>query len=384
MKASREWLEEYANIDVDTLKLGDILTMAGQKVETIDLRGNDIKNVVVGKILEIKKHEDSDHLLVTKVDIGKEILQIVTGAPNIEVGDIVPIAKNGAELPNGKNIKTGMLRGVESCGMMCSVGELNIDVNEYQNQIEDGIMILERKDKIKVLANTNLEEHLGEDIVKVLDLKEEVIDFEITPNRPDCLSIEGLGRETAVALNTDFKNPRKDIDEKSKKIEDKDEIEGLKVDIEAPDLCYRYIARMVKNVKIGPSPKWMVKRLKACGMRSINNIVDITNYVMLEMGQPMHAFDIESIEGKHITVRRAKNGEKIVTLDETERILDENDLVIADDKKPVAIAGVMGGLNSEIEKDTKTVVFESAVFYGGSVRKTAKKSRIKNRKFIKI
>ena len=202
MKASREWLEEYANIDVDTLKLGDILTMAGQKVETIDLRGNDIKNVVVGKILEIKKHEDSDHLLVTKVDIGKEILQIVTGAPNIEVGDIVPIAKNGAELPNGKNIKTGMLRGVESCGMMCSVGELNIDVNEYQNQIEDGIMILERKDKIKVLANTNLEEHLGEDIVKVLDLKEEVIDFEITPNRPDCLSIEGLGRETAVALNT--------------------------------------------------------------------------------------------------------------------------------------------------------------------------------------
>ncbi len=373
MKASREWLEEYANIDVDTLKLGDILTMAGQKVETIDLRGNDIKNVVVGKILEIKKHEDSDHLLVTKVDIGKEILQIVTGAPNIEVGDIVPIAKNGAELPNGKNIKTGMLRGVESCGMMCSVGELNIDVNEYQNQIEDGIMILERKDKIKVLANTNLEEHLGEDIVKVLDLKEEVIDFEITPNRPDCLSIEGLGRETAVALNTDFKNPRKDIDEKSKKIEDKDEIEGLKVDIEAPDLCYRYIARMVKNVKIGPSPKWMVKRLKACGMRSINNIVDITNYVMLEMGQPMHAFDIESIEGRHITVRRAKNGEKIVTLDETERILDENDLVIADDKKPVAIAGVMGGLNSEIEKDTKTVVFESAVFYGGSVRKTAKK-----------
>ena len=373
MKASREWLEEYSNIDIDTIKLGDILTMAGQKVETIDLRGNDIKNVVVGKILEIKKHEDSDHLLVTKVDIGKEILQIVTGAPNIEVGDIVPIAKNGAELPNGINIKTGMLRGVESCGMMCSVGELNIGVDEYQNQIEDGIMILERKDKIKALPNINLEEHLGEDIVKVLDLKEEVIDFEITPNRPDCLSIEGLGRETAVALNTDFKNPRKDIDEISKKIEDKDEIEGLKVNIEAPDLCYRYIARMVKNVKIGPSPKWMVKRLKACGMRSINNIVDITNYVMLEMGQPMHAFDIESIDGKHITVRRAKNGEKIVTLDETERTLDENDLVIADSKKPVAIAGVMGGLNSEIVKDTKTVVFESAVFYGGSVRKTAKK-----------
>ena len=347
--------------------------MAGQKVETIDLLGNDIKNVVVGKILEIEKHQDSDHLLVTKVDVGTEKLQIVTGAPNIEVNDIVPIAKDGAELPNGVKIKTGMLRGVESCGMMCSVGELNIGVDEYPNQIEEGIMILERKGKIKVLPDINLEEHLGEDIVKILDLKEEIIDFEITPNRPDCLSIEGLGRETAVALDTEFKNPRKDIDEMSSKIEDKDEIEGLKVDIEAPDLCYRYIARMVKNVKIGPSPKWMVKRLKACGMRSINNIVDITNYVMLEMGQPMHAFDIESIEGKHITVRRAKNGEKITTLDEVERNLNEDDLVIADTKKPVAIAGVMGGLNSEIEKDTKTVVFESAVFYGGSVRKTAKK-----------
>ena len=205
----------------------------------------------------------------------------------------------------------------------------------------------------------------------VLDLKEDIIDFEITPNRPDCLSIEGLGRETAVSLEKEFKNPRKTIDEL--KIEDKKEIEGLKVDITAPDLCYRYIARVVKNVKVGPSPKWMVRRLNACGVRSINNIVDITNYVMLEMGQPMHAFDINSIEGKHITVRRAKNNEKITTLDKQERILDENDLVISDEKKAVAIAGVMGGLNSEIESDTNTVVFESAVFYGGAVRKTAKK-----------
>ena len=361
MKASIEWLKEYSDIDVNPVELGDILTMTGSKVETIDQKGNDIKNVVVGKILEIKKHEDSDHLVITQMDLGTEKVQIVTGANNIKVGDIVPVAKDGSELPGGKKIKKGELRGVESCGMMCSVGELGLDINQYPGQIEHGIMILPKK----------YEKDLGKDIVDVLDLKEDIIDFEITPNRPDCLSIEGLGRETAVSLGKEFKNPRKNLDEL--KVEDKKELEGLKVDITAPDLCYRYIARIVKNVKIEPSPEWMVKRLNACGMRSINNIVDITNYVMLEMGQPMHAFDINSIEGKHITVRRAKNNEKITTLDEQERILDENDLVIADDKKPVAIAGVMGGLNSEIEKDTETVVFESAVFYGGAVRKTAKK-----------
>ena len=361
MKASVEWLREYSDIDVSCEELGDILTMTGSKVEEIDQKGNDIKNVVVGKILEIKKHPNADKLVVTKVDIGNETLQIVTGAKNIKENDIVPIAKDGAELPGGKKIVKSPLRGIDSCGMMCSVGELGLDVKDYPNQIEDGIMILPK----------SYEKDLGKDIVDVLNLREEVIDFEITPNRPDCLSIEGLGRETAASLGKTFKNPRKNLDEL--KIEDKNEIEGLKVDITAPDLCYRYIARVVKNVKIGPSPEWMVRRLKACGVRSINNIVDITNYVMLELGQPMHAFDINSIEGKHITVRRAKNGEKITTLDEVERTLDENDLVIADEKKPVAIAGVMGGLNSEIEETTKTVVFESAMFYGGNVRKTAKK-----------
>lgn len=361
MKASIEWLKEYSDIDVDAVELGDILTMTGSKVETIEQRGNDIKNVVVGKILEIKKHPDADKLVVTKVDVGNEMVQIVTGANNIKEGDIVPIAKDGSSLPGDVKIKKGMLRGVESCGMMCSVGELNLTVADYPNQIEHGIMILDSK----------LEKELGKDIVEVLNLKEDIIDFEITSNRPDCFSIEGLGRETAASLNKPFKNPRKNIDDMV--VETKKDLEGLKVDIEAPDLCYRYVARMVKNVKIGPSPDWMVRRLKSCGIRSINNIVDITNYVMLEMGQPMHAFDINSIEGKHITVRRAKNGEKITTLDEQERELDENNLVIADDKKAVAIAGVMGGLNSEIEEDTKTVVFESAVFYGGSVRKTAKK-----------
>ena len=361
MKASVEWLKEYSDIDVDCEKLGDILTMTGSKVEEIIEKGNDIKNVVVGKILEIKKHPNADKLVVTKVDVGTEKIQIVTGAKNIKENDIVPIAKDGAELPGGKKIVKSPLRGVDSCGMMCSVGELGLDIKDYPDQIEDGIMILPE----------SYEKDLGKDIVDVLNLREDIIDFEITPNRPDCLSIEGLGRETAASLGKEFKNPRKNLDEL--KVEDKKEIEGLKVDITAPDLCYRYIARVVKNVKIGPSPEWMVRRLKACGVRSINNIVDITNYVMLELGQPMHAFDINSIEGKHITVRRAKNGEKITTLDGVERELNEDNLVIADEKKAVAIAGVMGGQNSEIEEDTKTVVFESAVFYGGSVRKTAKK-----------
>ncbi len=361
MKASVEWLSEYSQIDVDVTTLGDILTMTGSKVEAIEQLGNNIKNVVVGKILEIEKHPDADKLVVTKVDVGNEKLQIVTGAKNIQVGDIVPIAKDGSDLPNGVKIKTGKLRGIDSCGMMCSLGELNLDIANYPNQVEDGIMILDK----------SYEKYLGKDIVDVLNLKEDIIDFEITSNRPDCLSIEGLGRETAASLNKPFRNPRKNLD--SLEIENKKELEGLKVDITAPDLCYRYVARVVKDVKIEPSPEWLVRRLRACGVRSINNIVDITNYVMLEMGQPMHAFDINSIEGKHITVRRAKKGEKITTLDEQERELSEENLVIADDKKAVAIAGVMGGLNSEIEADTKTVVFESAVFNGASVRKTAKK-----------
>ena len=364
MKASLEWLNEYADIDVSAKELGDILTMTGSKVETIDDKSGEIKNVVVGKILEVKSHINADKLVVTKVDVGNgEVLQIITGASNIIVGtsgQIVPVAKPGSSLPGGKEIKTGKLRGIESCGMLCSMGELGIDPATYPDAEEDGIFILDSK----------YEKNIGEDIVDVLGLRESIIDFEITPNRPDCLSIEGLGRETAVSLNKPFKNPRKNLDEM--KIENKKELEGLTVEISAPDLCYRYIARVVKNIKIGPSPEWMVRRLNACGVRSINNIVDITNYVMLELGQPMHAFDINSIDGKHINVRRAKEDEEIITLDGQKRKLNENMLVIADSKKPVAIAGVMGGENSEIENDTKTIVFESAVFYGGSVRKTAK------------
>jgi len=361
MKASIEWLKEYADIDVEPKELGDILTMTGSKVETIDSAGNDIKNVVVGKILKIKKHPNADKLVVADVDIKLEKIQIVTGADNIKENDIVPIAKDGSELPGGKIIKRGMIREVESYGMMCACSELNIPVNRYPNQIEDGIMILPKE----------FENKLGENIVDVLDLREDIIDFEITPNRPDCLSIEGLGREVAVSLDKEFKDPRKNLNELN--IENKSDIEGLKVDINAPDLCYRYVARVIKNVKVEESPDWMKKRLSACGMRSINNIVDITNYVMLELGQPLHAFDINSITGRHITVRRANKNEKITTLDEQVRELDEDMLVISDNEKAVAIAGVMGGLNSEIEEGTEVVVLESAVFKRGSVRKTAKK-----------
>ena len=360
MKTSIEWLKEYADINVDAKTLADRLTMTGSKVETIEQKGNDIKNVVVGKILEIKKHPDADKLIVTKVDIGEKIVQIVTGADNVHVGDIIPIAKDGSELPGDVKIKTGMLRGVESCGMMCAVTELGLNIEDYPGQIEHGIMILPKE----------YEKFLGKDIVEVLNLREDILDFEITSNRPDCFSIEGLGRETAISLGEKFKNPRKNLAKEVKKV---NEIEGLKVDIEAKDLCYRYMARVLKNVKIEESPDWMKRRLKACGVRSINNIVDITNYVMLEIGEPMHAFDINSVEGKHIIVRTAKDNETITTLDEEKRKLDSSMLVIADEEKPVAIAGVMGGANSGITENTKTVVFEAAVFKRGSVRLTAKK-----------
>ena len=361
MKASVEWLKEFSDIDVDEKKLGDMLTMTGTKLETIESTGKDIKNVVIGKILELEPHPDSDHMVTCQVDIGNEVVQIVTGAPNAKKGAIVVVAKDNSYLPGNVHIKKGILRGVESSGMMCSCGELNIPVDRIPNQIEDGIMILPEE----------YEKEIGKDAVEALELREDILDFEITPNRPDCLSIEGIGRETAATLGKKFKNPRKNLEEKLQ--ENKKEIKGLTVEITAPDLCYRYIARVVENVKIGPSPKWLVRRLNACGVRSINNIVDITNYVMLEMGQPMHAFDINSIEGKHIQVRRAKKDEEITTLDGEKHILNEDNLVIADTKKAVAIAGVMGGQNSEIEAETCTVVFESAVFNGGSVRKTAKK-----------
>lgn len=356
MKLPLKWLKDYTDIDVTPKEYAEALTMSGSKVEEIITLGDDINKVVVGRIVSIEKHPDSDHLQICQVDVGNETIQIVTGAQNVKANDLVPVALDGSLLPGGKKIKKGKLRGVESCGMMCSIGELNVSKDEFPNAIEDGIFILEGDYKP------------GTDIKEVLGLNDTVIDFEITSNRPDCFSIIGLARESAATFDKKFSIPEVKVRELGDTIEGK-----ASVKIEAPDLCSRYTARIVTDVKIEPSPAWMRERLKACGVRPINNIVDITNYVMLEMGQPMHAFDLEYLKGRQIVVRRAADGEKMKTLDEQDRVLDSSMLVISDAERAVAVAGVMGGANSEITNETKVILFESATFDGISVRRTAKK-----------
>ncbi|MGF7060748.1 phenylalanine--tRNA ligase subunit beta [Brassicibacter mesophilus] len=347
-----KWLKEYVNIDIDTKLLADKLTMSGSHVDSIESVNKGVENVVVGKILEITKHPDADKLVITSIDVGSEKIQIVTGANNIKVGDYIPVALSGARLPGGVKIKKGKLRGVESNGMLCSANELGIDDSVTPKEQKDGIYILDQ------------EYQLGKDIKEVLELNGEIIDFEITPNRPDCLSIIGMARETAATLgssltypNIEIKNEVDNIDEYVKNIEVKDN-----------DLCKRYYAKVVKDIKISQSPLWVQRRLIEAGVRPINNIVDITNYVMLEMGQPIHAFDLDMIEENTIVVRRANDGEKLTTLDGVERSLNSSMLVIADANKPMAIAGVMGGQDSEVTKETKTILIESANFNGRSVR----------------
>ncbi|MCX7747602.1 MAG: phenylalanine--tRNA ligase subunit beta [Clostridia bacterium] len=360
MKVPMSWLRDYVDINVSPKEYGDALTMSGSKVEGIEVQGEDITKVVVGKIVSLEKHPDADKLQVSKVDIGSEVIQVVTGAQNIKLGDTIPVALVGATLPGDKKISKGKLRGVESCGMMCSIGELNLTKEDFPEAPEDGIFILE----------SGLP--LGKDIKEVLGINETVVEFEITSNRPDCFSMLGIARESRVTLDTEFKKLNIKVKEEGDAAD-----QYAAVEIKDPDLCPRYAARIVKDVKIGPSPKWMRDRLKAAGVRPINNIVDITNYVMLELGQPMHAFDLEDLEDKKIIVRRAAEGETIKTLDDQERKLDQSMLVIADGKKPVAIAGVMGGANSEVSEKTKTILFESANFDGISVRLTAKKVGIR-------
>ncbi len=356
MKLPLKWLKDFTDIKADVKKYADALTLSGSKVEGFETLGEEIDRVVVGRILSVEKHPDADRLLVTKVDAGNETIQIVTGATNIKVNDLIPVALDGSSLPGGKKIKKGKLRGVESCGMMCSISELGVTKEDFPNAAEDGIFILE-EDCVP-----------GTDIKEILGLNDTVVEFEITSNRPDCFSILGLARESAATFGTDFKKPEIRVNELG------DLIEGqATVEIQAPELCNRYAARIVRNVKIEPSPAWMQERLKAAGVRPISNIVDITNYVMLEYGQPMHAFDLENLGGHKIIVRRAANGEKMQTLDGQDRELDSSMLVIADADRPVAVAGVMGGANSEITPETKTILFESANFNGTSVRLTAKK-----------
>ncbi len=316
------------------------LTMSGSIVEGITSPGAEFKNVVVGKITKIEKHPDADKLVVCQVDVGDEEIQIVTGAPNVFEGAVVPVAKHKSTLPGGVKITKGKLRGVPSYGMMCSTDELGIS-----KERATGILILPDDTPI------------GEDITKTLGLDESVAEFEITSNRPDCMSIIGLARESAATFGRDFKVP-----EIKPTGNDEDVNDYARVEIADPALCSRFVARAVKNVKIGPSPKWMQNRLTSCGLRAINNVVDITNYIMLEYGQPMHAYDLDNVEGRKIIVRNAEDGEMLETLDDQPRELKSGMIAISDEKRAIGVAGVMGGANSEVTDGTTTVLFESACF----------------------
>ena len=363
MNLSMKWLADLVDVsDVNIKDYCDKLTLTGSKVEGYEVMGTEIENVVVARIKKIVPHPDSDHLLICTMDIGTgEDTQIVTGAQNVFEGAIVPAAIPVAKLPGGVTIKAGKLRGVPSNGMLCSMGELGLTTHECPGKEENGILILDE----------SFAEHIGGDIRKALMLDDTSVEFEITSNRPDCLSVIGLARETAVSFDRELNVPAPAV----RGAGDGDDISKyLSVGIEAPDLCYRYAAKVVKNVRIKPSPMWLRMRLHAAGVRPINNIVDITNYVMLEYGQPMHAFDYAQLDGSAIRVRRAADGEQFKSLDDIDHTLDSSMLVIADEKKACALAGVMGGANSEIKDNTTTVVFESACFNGASVRVTAKKN----------
>ena len=358
MLLNRKWInEEFVDLSaISDKEYVEKLTVFGQKVETFERLDAQVKNVVVGKVLEIVRHENSDHMWVCQIDVAEEEpVQIVTGAQNVKVGDMVPVAKHNSWLPGGVHITKGKLRGVKSNGMLCGLEELGLSKNDFPYAIEDGIFIIEE------------ECHIGQDINEVIGNNDTVVEFEITNNRPDCFSIIGLARESAAAFGKTMKHHTPVV-----KGSDAGSIfEHLDVEVPAENLCNRYSSRMIKNVKIGPSPKWMRERLRANGVRPINNIVDITNYVMLEYGQPMHAFDFRYISSGKIVVREAMEGEVLTTLDGNVRNLKPGMLVIADGDKAIGLAGIMGGENSEIMEDTTTVVFESANFNGTSIRQTA-------------
>ncbi len=352
MKLPLSWLKDYMNTDgIENADYMYKMTMSGSIVEGIDSPKDEFKNVVTGKILKVERHPDADKLVVCQVDVGEdEPIQIVTGASNVFEGAIVPVAKHKSTLPGGVKITKGKLRGVESFGMMCSTDELGIS-----EERATGILILPEGTQI------------GQDIVETLGLDESVAEFEITSNRPDCMSIIGLARESAATYGRDFSIP--EIKEYGN---NEDANSYASVEIENADLCSRFVGRVVKNVKIEPSPEWMQKRLKACGIRAINNVVDITNYIMLEYGQPMHAYDLDNVEGKKIIVRNAKENEVLETLDDQPRTLNDAMIVISDANRAIGVAGVMGGANSEVTESTTTVLFESATFNAAAVRKGAK------------
>ena len=365
MKLSMNWLKSLVPHAYEPKTYIADMTMSGSKVETLDYLGAEIENVVVGRVTHMERHPDSDHLWVCQIDIGAgEDIQIITGAQNVKEGDLVPAALHDSHLPGGVHIKRGKLRGLPSNGMLCSYKELGLTEHDVPGAYEDGILILGDTLTAEELAGAVP----GRDIREVLGFDDWVVDFEITPNRPDCLSMIGLARESAVTYGLKYVPETPGVRGGAGDIG-----QWLRVRVDEPELCPRYTARVVKNVKIAPSPKWMRDRLRACGVRPINNIVDITNYVMLEYGQPMHSFDYACLDGAEIVVRRAHEGEPMNTLDDQARKLDAGMLVIADAKKPVGIAGVMGGANSEITDGTKMVVFESANFNGTSIRLTSRR-----------
>ena len=358
MKLNRKWLnEEFVDLSgVPDREFVETMTIAGQKVETYERLDAELRNVVVGRVVSITRHTNSDHMWVCQIDVGAgEPVQIVTGAQNVHEGDLVPVAQHNSWLPGGVHITKGKLRGEVSNGMLCSLKELGLTLNDFPYAIEDGIWILQEDCKP------------GDDINTVIGNDDTVVDFEITNNRPDCYSILGLAREAAAAFN----KPMRHHDPVVRGGAAGELSELLEVEVPAEDLCRRYTARMVRNVKIAPSPKWLRQRLRANGVRPINNIVDITNYVMLEYGQPMHAFDYRYVGSGKIIVRRSEPGEALTTLDGNVRTLTPGMLVIADETKPIGLAGIMGGENSEIMDDTVDVVFESANFNGTSIRQTA-------------
>ncbi len=366
MNTSLSWIKTYVpDLDVTAQEYTDAMTLTGTKVEGFTELDADLDKIVIGQIDKIEKHPDADKLIICQVNIGTESVQIVTGAPNVKEGDKVPVVLDGGRVagghdgkmtPGGIKIKKGKLRGVESFGMMCSIEELGSTREMYPEAPEYGIYIFP-EDAV-----------VGESAVKALGLDDVVFEYEITSNRVDCYGVLGIAREAAATFQKKFCPPVVEVKENDEKASD-----YVKVTVEDPELCPRYCARVVKNVKIGPSPKWMQRCLASNGIRPINNLVDITNYVMEEFGQPMHAYDLDTIANKEIVVRRAGKDEKFVTLDGQERIMDENVLMICDGEKAVGIAGIMGGENSMITDDVKTVLFEAACFDGTSIRLSSKR-----------
>ncbi len=369
MNTPISWIKAYVpDLDVDIQEFVDKMTLSGSHVENYEKKDKNLEKIVVGKIETMEQHPDADKLVVCQVNVGTENLQIVTGAKNVKVGDMIPLVLDGGkvaaahgddtEYPEGIKIKKGKLRGIESNGMMCGIEELGSSRDFYPEAPEDGVYVFPTDSNVKP----------GDDAVKALGLDDTVVEYEITSNRVDCFSMIGMAREVAATFNKPFYPPVVEV-----KANDKDVNDFIKVTVEDTDLCTRYCARVVENIKIGPSPKWMQDRLKAMGIRSINNLVDITNYIMEEYGQPMHAFDLDTIANREIIVKRAKDGETFTTLDGQERKLDSGVLMICDGEKEVAIAGIMGGENSMITDNVKTVLFEAACFDGTNTRLASKR-----------